>query len=105
MRDVTRDDARLRQMEWRARRPPSCEPGTGPHIRRRLRCYEPRGAMLCGSPMPRGEPIARPAEWGHPHGRFFFLLNLLVGHGVFLVRPADGTQVVSELTFDRRSGA
>jgi len=25
-------------------------------------CYEPRGALLCGSPMPRGERIAKPAE-------------------------------------------
>src|SRR5947208_1704548 len=28
--------------------------------------------MSCGSPMPRGEQIAKPAEWGHPRGRFFF---------------------------------
>src|SRR5690349_19514058 len=28
-----------------------------------LRCHEPRGAMSCGSPMPRGERIAKPAEW------------------------------------------
>src|SRR5437773_6621288 len=27
-----------------------------------LRSYEPRGAMSCGSPMPRGERIAKPAE-------------------------------------------
>src|SRR6185503_10323824 len=27
-----------------------------------LRCYEPRGALPCGSPMPRGEQIAKPAE-------------------------------------------
>src|SRR2546425_8257640 len=28
--------------------------------------------MSCGSPMPRGEQIARPAEWGDPLGRFLF---------------------------------
>src|SRR5881296_766026 len=28
--------------------------------------------MSCGSPMPRGERIAKPAEWGHPRGRLFF---------------------------------
>ena len=28
--------------------------------------------MSCGSPMPRGERIAKPAEWGHPRGRFSF---------------------------------
>src|SRR5205809_991613 len=27
--------------------------------------------MSCGSPMPRGERIAKPAEWGNPFGRFF----------------------------------
>src|SRR2546422_2595504 len=27
-----------------------------------LRCHEPRGAMSCGSPMPQGEQIAKPAE-------------------------------------------
>src|SRR5437867_11943392 len=42
------------------------------HIGPQLRCYEPRGAMSCGSPMPRGERIAKPAEWGHPRGRLFF---------------------------------
>src|SRR5213594_1688693 len=28
--------------------------------------------MSCGSPMPRGERIAKPAEWGDPLGRFLF---------------------------------
>ena len=66
----------------------------------------PGARCRAGRPCLGGERIAKPAEWGHPHGRFFFFfLNLLVGHGVFLVRPADGTQVVSELTFDGRSGA
>jgi hypothetical protein len=36
---------------------------TGLHVRPQLRCYEPRGAKSCGSPMPRGERIAKPAEW------------------------------------------
>src|SRR5204863_533655 len=38
-----------------------------------LRCYEPRGAMSCGSPMPRGERIAKPAEWGIPMRPVFAL--------------------------------
>src|SRR2546428_267771 len=42
------------------------------HVRTQLRCCDPQGAMSCGSPMPRGERIAKPAEWGHPHGRFLF---------------------------------
>src|SRR5947208_6384760 len=43
----------------------SCSPSARPsslHIRTQLRSYEPRGAMSCGSPMPRGERIAKPAE-------------------------------------------
>src|SRR5437763_2419452 len=40
----------------------SCGPSTAVHIATDLRCYEPRGAMSCGSPMPRGEQIAKPAE-------------------------------------------
>src|SRR2546427_4213588 len=40
-----------------------CGPPSLMHIGTRLRCYEPRDTMLCGSPMPRGDPIARPAEW------------------------------------------
>src|SRR5256712_3312905 len=42
------------------------------HIETQLGCCDPQGAMSCGSPMPRGERIAKPAEWGHPHGRFLF---------------------------------
>src|SRR5205085_8075126 len=38
-----------------------------------LRCHDPRGALTCGSPMPRGEQIAKPAEWEYPRGRFFDL--------------------------------
>src|SRR2546427_3429004 len=49
----------------------SCGRSYWKHIATELRCYEPRGAMSCGSPMPRGEQIARPAEWGHPRGRSF----------------------------------
>src|SRR5881628_217942 len=44
----------------------SCRPSTAVHIATDLRCYEPRGAMSCGSPMPRGERIAKPAEWCTP---------------------------------------
>src|SRR6266550_1103788 len=37
-----------------------------------LRSYEPRGALTCGSPMPRGEQIAKPAEWAtHAAGSRF----------------------------------
>src|SRR5690348_18255982 len=36
-----------------------------------LRCYEPRGALSCGSPMPRGERIAKPTErWIRSAGFF-----------------------------------
>ena len=42
----------------------SCEPCAGLHIETLLRCYEPRGGIWYGSPMPRGEQIARPAERG-----------------------------------------
>jgi len=38
-----------------------------------LRCYELRGALSCGSPMPRGERIAKPAEWETPIQPVFFL--------------------------------
>src|SRR3989454_7976458 len=52
---------------------PSCDLRTRQHIRRQLRCYEPRGAMSCGSPMPRGERIAKPAEWETPMRPVFAL--------------------------------
>ncbi len=39
-----------------------------------LRCYEPRGAMSCWSPTPRGERIAKPTEWAaHAVGFLVFL--------------------------------
>src|SRR5438105_2911463 len=41
---------------------PACEPRSRPHIETILRCYEPRGAPSSGSPMPRGEQIAKPTE-------------------------------------------
>ena len=50
----------------------ACLAGAGPgvHIGTQPRCHEPRGAMSCGSPMPRGEQMARPAEWSiHAAGR------------------------------------
>src|SRR6266699_5971789 len=40
----------------------SCGRSYWKHIATLLRCYEPRGAMSCGSPMPRGEQIAKPTE-------------------------------------------
>src|SRR5207244_552455 len=52
-----------------------CHHARGVEIGHRLRCYEPRGALSCGSPMPRGERIAKPAEWEHPRGRSFFVLE------------------------------
>ena len=53
----------LSSTEWCiTTRPPSCEPRTGVHIGTLLRSYEPRGALSCGSPMPRAERIAKPAE-------------------------------------------
>src|SRR5437667_6208301 len=52
-----------------------CRPRSVAHIGTQLRCYEPRGAMSCGSPMPRGERIARPAEWDtHVAGLLFFVV-------------------------------
>src|SRR5437763_14063383 len=50
----------------------SCGPSTAVHIATDLRCYEPRGAMSCGSPMPRGEQIAKPAEQATRSAGFFF---------------------------------
>src|SRR5690348_10329926 len=44
-----------------------CRPGADCNV---LRCHEPRGAMSCGSPMPRGERIAKPAEWATRSGGF-----------------------------------
>src|SRR5207247_1841219 len=44
-----------------SRAAPSAQPSSL-HIGTQLRSYEPRGAMSCGSPMPRGERIAKPAE-------------------------------------------
>src|SRR5438128_7992341 len=53
--------------------PQPCGRRSRAHIGTQLRCYEPRGAMSCGSPMPRGERIAKPAEWGtHTAGVCFF---------------------------------
>src|SRR6266852_8680240 len=40
----------------------TCDRATVVNIRIHLRCHEPRGALSCGSPMPRGERIAKPAE-------------------------------------------
>ena len=40
----------------------SCGRPAWKHIGKLLRCYEPRGAMSCGSPMSRGEQIANPTE-------------------------------------------
>src|SRR2546427_4004791 len=42
----------------------SCDRPNRKHIATLLRCTDPRGAMSCGSPMPRGEQIAKPAERG-----------------------------------------
>src|SRR5438132_1901725 len=42
----------------------SCDRPARKHIAPSLRCTDPRGAMSCGSPMPRGEQIAKPAERG-----------------------------------------
>src|SRR5438046_3012249 len=55
-----------------------------------LRCHEPRGEMSCGSPMPRGEPIAKPAEWEHPRGRFL-LFGAPGGPGGRLDRAGPGS--------------
>src|SRR5256885_14408454 len=40
-----------------------------------LRCHEPRDAMSSGSPRPRGEPIAKPAEWDTHVAGFVFLFS------------------------------
>ena len=50
-----------------------CEPPSGTHIATLLRCYEPRGAKSSGSPMPRGERIAKPAERDTRLTDLFFL--------------------------------
>src|SRR5467141_1339384 len=42
----------------------SCDRPYRKHIATLLRRTDPRGAMSCGSPMPRGEQIAKPAERG-----------------------------------------
>src|SRR3989454_6068265 len=52
-----------------------CRAESGRHIRTQLRCYEPRGAMSCGSPMPRGEQIAKPAERGTRSAGFLLCAN------------------------------
>src|SRR2546422_11309908 len=48
--------------EARSRFTGPCGRPTWQHIGTLLRCYEPRGATSCGSPMPRGEQIAKPTE-------------------------------------------
>src|SRR2546422_8532868 len=48
--------------EARSRFTGPCGRPTWQHIGTLLRCYEPRGATSCGSPMPRGEQIANPTE-------------------------------------------
>src|SRR5712691_12093007 len=40
----------------------SCDRPYRTHIAPLLRCTDPRGAKSCGSRMPRGEQIAKPAE-------------------------------------------
>src|SRR3989449_4723765 len=52
-----------------------CRARSGRHIRTRLRCHEPRGAMSCGSPMPRGEQIAKPAERGARSAGFLLCVH------------------------------
>src|SRR5437870_569670 len=49
-------------------------PPSGLHLGAQLRCCDPRGAMSCGSPMPRGERIAKPAEWVGPRLAGFLCL-------------------------------
>ena len=47
----------------------SCGTSSRAHIGTQLRCCDPRGAMSCGSPMPRGERIANRLSGGtHPVG-------------------------------------
>jgi len=54
----------------RARLP--CDAPDRPPCSTQLRSYEPRGAMSCGSPMPRGERIAKPAEQATRSAGLFF---------------------------------
>jgi len=39
----------------------SSGPPSGVHLQTQLGCCDPQGATSCGSPMPRGERIAKPA--------------------------------------------
>src|SRR3989442_14202920 len=64
----------------------SCGPCDGAHIRTQLRCHELRGKISCGSPMPRGERIARPAERAYLLGRRFFLLAAAVYDAAYSFR-------------------
>src|SRR5437879_4714142 len=50
----------------------ACEAPYRPASSTQLRCYEPRGAMFCGSPMPWGGRTAGPPEGGPPGRRFVF---------------------------------
>ena len=68
-------DFRARKSEMLIHPPPPCGRPRRRHIGAQLRCCEPRGRMSCGSPMPRGEQIAIPAEWGRPTGRFFCVVG------------------------------
>src|SRR5213592_4794272 len=45
------------------------------HLPTQLGCCDPQGAMSCGSPMPRGERIAKPAEWETPTWPVFCVLQ------------------------------
>src|SRR5213596_1332020 len=54
-----------------------CGPSSRTYVRTPLRCHEPRGAMSCGSPMPRGEQIAKPTERGIRLSVFFLSRDVM----------------------------
>src|SRR5438132_10219235 len=71
-----------------------CRPRSVAHIGTQLRCCEPRGAMSCGSPMPRGEQIARPAEWStHAAGLFRWRLALPSVTREVAMRPSSQSAI------------
>ena len=76
---VSLGEAAVQPAEWREVTQSPCVAGTtlrsdgiladcrpSVHVGAQLRCCDPQGAMSCGSPMPRGEGIAKPAGWGQP---------------------------------------
>src|SRR5207253_2037291 len=78
-------------------------PPSGVHLPTQLGCCDPQGAKSCGSPMPRGERIAKPAEWGGPRLAGFLCL-MVTEHGCHHIPRLRGIMGNAVLKHWMRSG-